>query len=133
MRVLMPQGEPINFDGIERKFLFNINVIDEIQEHYDMNFIDVIKMIFTTDEKLVRESYDHLCYVVSVLANEDTRIFNKTSKEKRQPITEDYIKEILTHATANLLGLVVLKAFNSSVKQNDEKNEDESDPNPTSE
>lgn len=130
MRILMPQGEPINFDGIDRKLLFNINVIDELQEHYDMNIADVFKLILTTDPEKVGKSYDNLCYILSVLVNEDTRIYNKTASEKREIITESEIKEYITHGTANVLTYYVLKAFNKGMPK---KGEEDDDPNVKSE
>jgi len=129
MRVLKPQGIPVNFDGIERHFLFNINVIDEIQEHFDTDIISAINLIINDkDSELKKKAYDNLCYFVMVLANEDTRIYNKTAKEKRENIDIEYLKEVITHRTAQELLAAILKAFNGSMPQ-----DDNDDPNSTRE
>lgn len=42
MSSLRPKGVPVMIDGVERHFLFTLNVVDEIQEHYDMALPDVL-------------------------------------------------------------------------------------------
>lgn len=131
MRVLKPQGIPVNFDGIERNFIFNINVIDEIQEHYDTDIVSAINFILNSenDPELKKKAYDNLCYFVMVLANEDTRIYNKTADVKRKNIDIEYLKEILTHKTASQLVVDIYKAFTESMPKSD----GDDNPNATSE
>jgi hypothetical protein len=118
MRILKPLGEEIIFDDKVRHLLFNINVIDEIQEYYDMYIVDVINMIFESkDRDVMKKSYDVLTYVLKTLLNEDVRLHNKKNPDDQwEALTEDFIKdEILTNETSMQIGLLVLNAFSGSL------------------
>lgn len=127
MRILKPVGEEIDFDGKVRHLLFNVNVIDEIQEHFDMYIVDVLNSMFKVDDKAAqRSAFDTLSYVLTVLLNEDARIHNKNNPaDQWDEITEEFIKgELLTNSTTVTIGLLVLESFNGSISK---KGED--DPN----
>lgn len=51
MKILKPVGQELEFDGKVRHLLFNVNVIDEIQEKYDTDVVDVLNTIFETQDK----------------------------------------------------------------------------------
>lgn len=124
----MPVGEEIDFDGKTRHLLFNVNVIDDIQEHFDMYIVDVLNSLFKIDDTAAqRGAFDTLSYVLTVLLNEDIRMHNKKySSDQWDEITEEYIKEeLLTNSTSAILASLVLKSFNGTLPP---KNE-EDDPN----
>lgn len=67
MSDLKPAGIPVILDGTERRFLFTLNAIDEIQSHYDMNMMEAMSKLF--DE---REQFQTLRYFTQVLLNDET-------------------------------------------------------------
>lgn len=123
MRILKPVGEEIEFDSKVRHLLFNVNVIDDVQEHFDMYIVDVLNSIFEVEDKDVqRKSYDTLSYVLSSLLNEDVRIHNKNNpSDQWEEITEDFIKEeVLTNGNSPVFASLVLKSFNESLPKHEE-------------
>lgn len=132
MRILKPIGEELEFDGKVRHLLFNINVIDEIQEHYDMYIVDTINSIFdNTNKENQKKSYNTLAYILTVLLNEDVRLHNKKNpKDTWDKVTEEYLKEeVLTAETSARLSILMLNAFNGNLP----KSEEDDDPNQKSE
>lgn len=127
MRILKPVGEKLELDGKLYHLLFNLNVIDEIQEYYDMPIVDVLNAMFDIkDKQKKRESYNMLAYVLTVLINEDIRIKNKKNPESEQEkITIEYLREeIITNETSSGLALLVLKAFNGTLTKDEDEDED---------
>jgi hypothetical protein len=123
VRILKPVGEEIEFDSKVRHLLFNVNVIDDVQEHFDMYIVDVLNYIFEVEDKDVqRKSYDTLSYVLSSLLNEDVRIHNKNNpSDQWEEITEDFIKEeVLTNGNSPVFASLVLKSFNESLPKHEE-------------
>ena len=43
MSDLKPRGIPIILDGVERHFLFTLNIIDELQDKYGKNLYEIIE------------------------------------------------------------------------------------------
>lgn len=66
MSDLRPTGVPVMIDGVERHFLFTLNVIDKIQSHYNTTMMDVLSKLF--DE---REQFQALRYFVKVLLDDE--------------------------------------------------------------
>jgi hypothetical protein len=132
MRILKPTGLEIEFDGKVRHLLFNFNVIYEIQEHFDMYIVDVLNLHFKkeTDKEIRKREYADLAYILTVLLAEDVRLHNeKNPSDQWEKITEEYIKsELITNGTSGNLWLLVIKAFNEDLPQNEDD-----DPNLTSE
>ena len=51
MSDLRPIGIPVMLDGVERYFLFTLNVIDEIQSHYGMTVIDAMEKLYNPEDE----------------------------------------------------------------------------------
>jgi hypothetical protein len=127
MRILKPVGTEIDIDGKERHLLFNINVIDELQEHFDMYIGDILNSLLERQDKEKQKAfYDTVVCILTVLLNEDVRLHNKHNpSDPWENITEEYLKEeVLTNSTSATITLEILKSFNGSLP----KNEDD-DPN----
>lgn len=124
MKTLKPEGVDINFDGINRKFLFNINVVYDIQEHFDTSIEEVIQNIYNKKDKNSKYDYKLLAYVAVALSNEDTRIFNKTSAVKREMIDEEYITTKIPYLSIRKIVDAVFKAYMTSNKTDVEENDD---------
>jgi hypothetical protein len=127
MRILKPVGIEIDIDGKDRHLLFNVNVIDELQEHFDMYIGDILNALLDNQDKEKQKAfYDSIVYILAVLLNEDVRMHNKNNpSDPWEKITDEYLKEeILTNSTSAAIALEILKSFNGSLP----KNEDD-DPN----
>lgn len=96
MSSLRPVGTPINIDGVERHISFNLNVTDEIQEHYDMSMYDALDMLTNK-----RTASSTMKYILTVLFNDEAeRTGNEelkvTEKEVGWMVTEDNVDEVMT-------------------------------------
>ena len=49
MSDLRPRGIPVVLDGVERHFLFTLNIIDEIQDRYGKTLHEVIADLAKAD------------------------------------------------------------------------------------
>ena len=123
MRILRPKGEKLTIDDRTYHLLFNINTIDEIQEHFDKPIDEVLNDtldIKNTENK--KQSYNKIAYMLATLINQDVERHNKKSEDKWEPVSEEWLKEeILTNETAIQAMALILKAFNGSVDTGDEK------------
>lgn len=127
MRILKPVGEELELDGRKYNLIFNVNVIDQLQETYDMAIVDILNSMFPKngDEKEVKmNSYKKVAYIAQVLINENIKLHNKENEEKWEPITCEYIAEMLDNITTIKLALLMLKSFNgtNSKSETNEKN-----------
>ena len=124
MRILRPKGEKLTIDDRTYHLLFNINTIDEIQEHFDKPIDEVLNDTLdlkNTENK--KQSYNKIAYMLTTLINQDVERHNKKSEDKWGPVSEEWLKEeILTNETAIQAMALILKAFNGSVDTGDEKN-----------
>ena len=125
MRILKPEGIEIEFDDKKRHLLFNLNVIDAVQEKYDGYIIDILDSISNNTDN--RNAYGKISYILYALLNEDTEIHNsKFPDDKWDQITEEYInRTLLTNETMAIYIPLIFASFNGSLP----KNEDDDDPN----
>ncbi len=114
MSDLRPVGVPVEVEGVERHFLFTLNVIDEIQEHFKMELSQVIDNM--TDKE---KSNSTVRYLVSALLNDEAEreagrgreLKRYTEKEAGWLVTLDNISDIL---------LAIFKAYGLSLPEPDE-------------
>ena len=50
-RDLKPKGIPYSIDEYDRHLLLNLNVIDDVQEHFDMPLVDITTMLKNDKER----------------------------------------------------------------------------------
>jgi hypothetical protein len=120
VRELAPIGVPINIDGKERHLLFTVNVIDDIQEHYNLPIAEAVIKTMSKD----KESFSHLRYILMVLINEDVEIHNDESDEKWKPVTEKYVGRKITIDNAGIVAAAMFTAFTRSLPKSDEDDDD---------
>lgn len=115
MGSLNPAGVPVMIDGVERRLLFTLNAIEEIQEHYGLPLSEVMEKFGDPMElpKTMR-------YITSaLLADEAERtggnLETYTEKEIGWKITE---KDQVSWLTA------ILKAYGASLPEAGEEDED---------
>lgn len=109
MSDLRPTGVAVAIGGEERHFLFTLNVIDTIQEHYDCSLEEVIDKL--TDK---RESVKALRYVVMELLNDEAEradLKRYTEQEAGWIVSQENLMEVT---------LAVLKAYGLSLPEPDE-------------
>lgn len=96
MSDLRPKGTQISICGVERHICFNLNVTDEIQEHYDMSMYDVFDMMTNK-----RTASSTLKFILTTLFNDEAERTRKeelkvTEKEVGWMVTEGDVDEIMT-------------------------------------
>lgn len=125
MRDLKSNGAYINIDGKERKLTFTINVIDELQEHYDMAIGKVIETMFGAEEDESRKSYSMIRKVLTVLINEDVEMHNDDNEDKWELVDEKYVGRRVSQENILEVGMTILKAWSASLPPKEEDDEDE--------
>lgn len=113
MSDLRPVGAKVNFDGVEREFLFTLNVIEELEDFFEKPVYEILKdTVSMKDQKTIRK-------VVQVLVNNDIEKQNLVNNEKQQPVTERYIGMFLTRDRegGNVIGMVekIMEAYKISM------------------
>lgn len=110
MSDLRPTGVPVMLGGEEHNFLFTLNVVDEVQDHYGCALEEAINRL--TDKK---QSAKTLRYLATALLNDEAgRCGQKktyTEKEAGWLITQDNVLEVT---------VAVLKAYGLSLPEPDE-------------
>ena len=90
MSDLRPVGTSVNFDGVEREFLFTFNVLDELEDYFGKPILETLKDITNLeDRKTMRK-------VVQVLVNDDVERYNLIHPDKREKVSEQYVGMFLT-------------------------------------
>lgn len=124
MSDLRPAGVPVNFDGVDREFLFTLNVIDEAETAFGKPMIEILKdTIAPRDGKTLKK-------LVTILVNDDVERYNATHGAKRRPVTEKYVGSFLTmdlHG-GNLVQMTekVLEAYKVSTPEAEDDNPNQS-------
>lgn len=112
MSSLKPDGELLKIEGVERRVLFTLNAIEEIQEEFDASLEEVINAL--TDK---REAAKTLKTVLSILLNDEAErkkekeLKTYTPKEVGWLINEDNMQNAV---------IAVLKAYGMSLPEPDE-------------
>ncbi len=112
MSDLNPKGVLVVLGGEERRLLFTLNAVDEIQDHYDCSLEEVIDRL--TDK---RESVKTLRYLVMALLNDEAE---RSGKEGQKQYTEKEVGWLITQDNATEVTLAVLKAYGLSLPEPDE-------------
>jgi hypothetical protein len=90
MSDLKPRGTKICINGVERYILFDLNVIDDIQSHYNMPVDEVLNLLTDDDQ-----SFMVLRYLLTVLLNDES--------ERAEFERADTIPGIVTEREVGLL------------------------------
>lgn len=123
MSDLKPRGVPVTVCGEERRLLFTINAVEEIQETLDMPILEALDIMANDMER----QYTFIKKILTVLLDSEADLVKlQTGKDLRR-FTE---KEVgLLVGTDNKLDivLVILQAFNNSMPESS----GDDDPNQT--
>lgn len=122
--VLRPKGVPIVLDGEERHFLFTLNVIDQLQEHYNCTMMDVFARL--ANEETVYNTVRYVTYVL--LTDEVERAKWKDKNSKLRSVSEKEVGWLVTLDNIREVNRAIVKAYGLSMPE-----ADEDDPNVESE
>ena len=112
MSELKPTGVPIKLDGAERHFLFTLNVVDEVQDHYDCSLEEVVNKL--TDKK---ESVKILRYLTMALLNDEAE---RSPQAELKTYTEKEVGWLITQENVLEVTMDVLRAYGLSLPEPDE-------------
>lgn len=119
MSDLQPKGIKVNFDGVEREFLFTLNVLDEVESYFEKPIIQVLKEIGEPSGGNAMRT------VVTALVNDDIARWNYRHEDMREPVTEEYVGSFITrdYKGGNSTGIYVamLQAYGISMPESEEE------------
>lgn len=121
MRDLKPVGIPVELGGVERRFLFTLNVIDAVQGYYDATVLEVLNKLFDAKEQI-----DSLRFLVTTLINDEIereKWMNPSSDLKE--VTEKEVGWMINVDNISTVTTAILAAYRISIPDSDE----EQDPN----
>lgn len=113
MRELRPTGVPVQLNGVERHFLFTLNVIDEIQSHYNMTVINALEKIFDPNE----ESKATRFFVHTLLSDELEREKWRNPESDLNPINEKEVGWLINRFNIDEIRTAILAAYRISMPE----------------
>ena len=120
MSDLNPRGVEVVIGGEERKLLFTINDIDEIQDKLNMPFLDTIEHIaHVADRSTEKEDLHALKTIVSVLIS-----------TPEAPVTDLQAGDMIEFRELTKIAWKILEAYGISMPEPSEDEEDEDDDDP---
>lgn len=124
MSDLRPVGLPIVLNGVERHFLFTLNVIDLIQSSYDLPVLEVLGKLFDEKEKIKT-----LKFLTAALINDEVeREMYKNGDSVAGEVSEQQVGTMIHIGNMDEVISTILKAYGISVPATDDE-----DPNQKSE
>lgn len=108
----------INYKGIEYPLVFNLNVIEKIQEKYD----SYERWGEMTDGKESEVNIGALKFAIKEMINEGIDIENENTEIKRDFLTDKQVGRILTEiGIAEMVNTVQETVIDSTKKDNEEE------------
>ena len=115
MSDLRPRGIPIVFDGVERHFLFTLNLIDEIQEKYGKNLLKVLDQMVKEDQ-----SEHTLRDITMMLLNDEAERAERRGQEIPR-VTEADVGEMIGMDNYWDVVKAILEAYGISLPEPEEE------------
>lgn len=106
MSNINPKGKPLKIGGREYNLIFTINVIDDIQDHFDIS-IDKLSDLISEP----RKQFKVIRYILTALINESIEIHNEESPDKWDKIDERYVGRHMTTSNLKEFADAILGAF----------------------
>ncbi len=113
MSDLKPRGVPVVLDGVERRFLFTLNVIDDIQSETGKNMKEIMQEL--ADEEKMK---DTLKYLVTTLVNDEVeRMKRKDPDSGLSAITQREAGELIGMDNIVEITAAVMLAYGYSLPE----------------
>ena len=115
MSDMQPIGTPLTLlDGVERRVLFTLSVVDEIQSKYN----ETVPEVFQRTGDLKQQS-DVVAYLVTTLIN------NTAKRDKTDgTVTEEYVKDQIDMIILPKINRAIARSYGYSVPEPDEDDDD---------
>ena len=115
MSDMQPIGTPLTLlDGVERRVLFTLSVVDEIQSKYN----ETVPEVFQRTGDLKQQS-DVVAYLVTTLIN------NTAKRDKTDDtVTEEYVKDQIDMIILPKINRAIARSYGYSVPEPDEDDDD---------
>jgi hypothetical protein len=126
MRDLLPKGVPVEIGGKERHFVFNLNVIDELQELHDKPLSEIMSRIFSRE----KDSSEYLKSVTTVLINEDVAIHNDSSADKWEFVDVKTVGRMITIKNRWPIMQAIMQAYSEGLPEVDKDENPQTDESP---
>lgn len=124
MSDLRPIGVPVMIEGVERHMLFTLNVIDEMQEHYNEPLAEIINNLMKKSSAV--KTLRYMTYALL----EDELQRKAASGEKLKKYSEKEVGWLITRENEEEIMLAILKAYGLALPESDD--EEEAFPNQSS-
>lgn len=116
MRNLKPEASKITLGGVEYGMRFNLNVIDDIQDKFDIAIEELPTLL--NDPKA---RFKNLKALIAIMVNENAEIEAEETGVPAKKITERYVGGKLNIANAEQAAEAILSAVNASLPEPDEE------------
>lgn len=115
MSDLRPRGIPIIFDGVERHFLFTLNLVDEIQEKYGKNLLQVL------DQMVKEDQSEHTLRDITVMLLNDEAERAERRGQEIPKVTEADVGEMIGLDNYWDVVKAILEAYGISLPEPEEE------------
>lgn len=119
MSDMQPMGTPlVLLDGAERRVLFTLSVVDEIQAKYN----ETVPEVFQRTGDLKQQS-DVVAFLVVTLINHAAK-----REKSKDTVTEEYVKDNIDMIILPKINRAIAKSYGYSVPEpDDDEDEDDSE------
>ena len=120
MSELQPRGVPITIGGKERRFLFTLSAVDEVQNEFGLPVSEVIEKLANNNEII-----DTASRIALILLNGDIERDRKKNNSDEPLWTETELKDEIDITMLGMLVRTILKSYGYSIPDLEE----DEDPN----
>lgn len=119
MSDLRPVGVPIELGGVERHFLFTLNAIDTVQNHYNLTAMEALGKLFDPKEQL-----ETLRFMTTTLINDEVeRVKWRNPDSDLIEVTEKEVGWMISVDNIDKVTNAILEAYRISVPESDENDD----------
>ncbi|RZT00900.1 hypothetical protein [Cuneatibacter caecimuris] len=119
-------GAPYQYKGKEYELVMTVNVIDQIQETFDIHINEISKII---GDMKSRSFYKNIASIITIMLNEAIEIQNEENGEKNTPINEAEVRRYITNVNINDAFMAIANAYSLAFLMKEEDDIGENDPN----
>ena len=120
MSDLRPQGIPVELGGVERNFLFTLNVIDQLESQYDMTMLDIF------EKAMQKEGFSGTIQdiVLALLNDEEERTRYENPDTTLKKTTKQEVGWMVNMENLGKVRIAILRAYGISVPEPEDPNQE---------